>query len=297
MRWKGRRQSTNVEDRRGQGGRMIATGGRPVALGGGCGTLVLVLVLAYFFNADPVQLLETVNQIEGGLQQSNTQVERAPADPNDEVGAFVKTLKADTEEVWSEVFAEYGKSYKPARLVLFSGQTQYPGGVASSATGPFYLPYDETVYLDTSFFEEMRDQFRAGGDFAYAYVLAHEVGHHVQNLLGYTDKVHGQRGRIPTAQYNQLSVRLELQADFLAGVWAHHAEQKWKILEEGDIEEAMNAANAIGDDRLQKQAQGRVVPDAFTHGTSEQRMRWFMKGLRSGRLEAGDTFSVAYEKL
>lgn len=233
----------------------------------------------------------------GGSQQGTTQVEQAPADPKDEVGAFVKTLKADTEEVWGEVFAAYGQTYKPARLVLFSGQTQYPGGVASSATGPFYLPYDETVYLDTSFFEEMRDRFRAGGDFAYAYVLAHEVGHHVQNLLGYTDKVHGQRGRIPTAQYNQLSVRLELQADFLAGVWAHHAEQKWKILEEGDIEEAMNAANAIGDDRLQKQAQGRVVPDAFTHGTSEQRMRWFMKGLRSGRLEDGDTFSLPYEKL
>ena len=292
MRWKGRRQSTNVEDRRGQGGRVTAAGGRPVALGGG--TILIVLVLALFLKQDPLQLLETVNEIQGGSMQVDPGV---PADPNDEVGAFVKTLKADTEEVWSEVFATYGRSYKPARLVLFSGQTQYPGGVASAATGPFYLPYDETVYLDTSFFDEMRDRFRAGGDFAYAYVLAHEVGHHVQNLLGYTDKVHGQRGRLPTAEYNRLSVRLELQADFLAGVWAHHAEEKWRILEEGDVEEAMNAANAIGDDRLQKQAQGRVVPDAFTHGTSEQRKRWFMKGLRSGRIEDGDTFSISYDDL
>lgn len=287
-----------MEDRRGSGGRMIATGGRPVALGGGCGTLVLVLVIAYFFNQDPVQLLETVSQIEGGLAEPGvSQAESPSGDPNDEVGAFVRTLKADTEEVWGAIFAEEGSTYEPARLVLFSGQTHYPGGVASSATGPFYLPYDRTVYLDTSFFDEMRDRFGAGGDFAYAYVLAHEVGHHVQNLLGYTDRVHRQRGRVPTAAYNQLSVRLELQADFLAGVWAHHAESKWRILEKGDIEEAMNAANAIGDDRLQKQTQGRVVPDAFTHGTSEQRMRWFMKGLRSGDLGDGDTFSIPYEDL
>lgn len=298
MRWKGRRQSTNVEDRRGQGGGMITTGGRPVALGGG--TILLVIVLALFFKQDPMQLLETMNEIQGGSVQVDPgggSGGASAADPDDEVGAFVRTLKADTEEVWGEVFAGYGRQYKPARLVLFSGQTQYPGGVASAATGPFYLPYDETVYLDTSFFEEMNERFHAGGDFAYAYVLAHEVGHHVQNLLGFTDKVHSQNGRIPKAEYNQLSVRLELQADFLAGVWAHHAEQKWRILEEGDVEEAMNAANAIGDDRLQKQSQGRVVPDAFTHGTSEQRMRWFMKGLRSGKLEDGDTFSIPYQSL
>ncbi len=298
MRWKGRRQSTNVEDRRGGGG-MIASAGRPVALGGGCGTLVLILALAYFFNADPTQLIDMMNQVESQTGGGQVQVDApsAPADPDDEVGAFVRTLKADTEEVWSAIFAQSGRRYEPARLVLFSGQTHYPGGVATAATGPFYLPYDRTVYLDTSFFEEMRQRFRAGGDFAYAYVLAHEVGHHVQNLLGLTDKVHKQRGRVPTAEYNRLSVRLELQADFLAGVWAHHAERKWQILEEGDIEEAMNAANAIGDDRLQKQTQGRVVPDGFTHGTSEQRMRWFMKGLRSGNLEEGDTFSIPYEQL
>ncbi len=298
MRWKGRRQSTNVEDRRGQGGGMIATGGRPVALGGG--TILVLLVLVFVFKQDPVQLLETMNEIQGGSAQVEPGASgevASPSDPNDEVGAFVRTLKADTEEVWGEVFTQYGRRYKPARLVLFSGQTSYPGGVASAATGPFYLPYDETVYLDTTFFDEMRDRFDAGGDFAYAYVLAHEVGHHVQNLLGFTDKVHSQNGHIPKADYNRLSVRLELQADFLAGVWAHHAEEKWRILEEGDIEEAMNAANAIGDDRLQKQAQGRVVPDAFTHGTSEQRMRWFKKGLRSGKLEDGDTFSIPYESL
>ncbi len=275
---------------------MIAAGGRPAALGGG--TLVLILVLAYFFNLDPVQLLETAHQLEGGRAgPESAQVEPGPPAPDDEVGAFVRTLKADTEEVWSEVFAAHGRTYEPARLVLFSGQTHYPGGVASSATGPFYLPYDRTVYLDTSFFDEMRDRFDAGGDFAYAYVLAHEVGHHVQNLLGFTDRVHRQRGRLPPAQYNQLSVRLELQADYLAGVWAHHAEEKWRILEEGDVREAMNAANAIGDDRLQRRSQGRVVPDAFTHGTSEQRMRWFLKGLERGTLEDGDTFTISYGDL
>ncbi len=281
---------------------LASAGGRPV-LGGGCGTIIVVLVLAYFFNVNPVQLLETINQVNPeGQVQVDPRAEQGsgpvdPSDPDDEMGAFVKTLYADTEDVWGEIFAAYGRQYQPARLVLFSGQTQYPGGVATSASGPFYLPYDNTVYLDTSFFQEMHDRFRAGGDFAYAYVLAHEVGHHVQNLLGFTDKVHKMRGRVPTAQYNKESVRLELQADFLAGVWAHHAEQKWRILEEGDIEEAMRAANAIGDDRLQKQMQGRVVPDAFTHGTSEQRMHWFMKGLKSGKLEDGDTFSIPYEDL
>ncbi len=298
MRWKGRRQSSNVEDRRG-GGMLASAGGRPVAIGGGCGTLVLVLVFAFLFNADPLQLLETVSQLDGSREGSPTRVETpsGAGDVNDEVGAFVRTLKADTEEVWSALFAERGRRYEPSRLVLFTGQTPYPGGVASAATGPFYLPYDRTVYLDVSFFEEMRHRFRAGGDFAYAYVLAHEVGHHVQNLLGFTDQVHRLRGRVPTAEYNRASVRLELQADFLAGVWAHHAEKRWQILEEGDIEEAMTAANAIGDDRLQKQMQGRVVPDAFTHGSSEQRMRWFLKGLRSGRMEDGDTFSIPYEDL
>lgn len=303
MRWKGRRESTNIEDRRG-GGMLATAGGKQVAVGGGCGTIILVLILSYFFNMDPAQLLETMGQLEGRSGQVGQVEQMNPGragtsvqDPNDEVGAFVRTLLADTEDVWSDVFQDYGRAYQPPRLVLFSGQTRYPGGVANAATGPFYMPYDKTVYLDTSFFNEMRTRFRAGGDFAYAYVLAHEVGHHVQNLLGFTDKVHSQQGRVSKVEYNRASVRLELQADFLAGVWAHHAEQKWRILEEGDVDEAMNAANAIGDDRLQKQMQGRVVPDAFTHGTSAQRKRWFMKGLKSGRLEDGDTFSIPYDSL
>ncbi len=289
MRWKGRRQSTNVEDRRGMRG-------RPAAIGGGCGTLVIVLVAAYFLDINPLQLLQTVEEFQSS-SPTTYETQDSGAGVDDEVGAFVKTLKGDTEEVWTEVFTSYGKRYEPARLVLYSGYTPMPGGMANAATGPFYYPTDQTVYLDTSFFTEMEQRFRAGGDFAYAYVLAHEVGHHVQNLLGYTDRVHSQHGRISDKEYNRLSVRLELQADFLAGVWAHHAEERWQILEPGDVEEAMNAAEAIGDDRLQRQAQGRVVPDAFTHGTSEQRMRWFMKGLKSGRLEDGDTFSLPYGEL
>ncbi len=259
---------------------------------GGCGTIVVLLLVAFVFKVNPLQLLETANQVAPPSAPTTTQ-----ADPDDEVGAFVRTLKRDAEEVWSGIFADYGKRYQPSRLVLYSGYTQIPGGMANAATGPFYLPADRTVYLDTSFFAEMQNRMNAGGDFAYAYVLAHEIGHHVQHLLGYTERVHGQQGRVSKAEYNRLSVRLELQADFLAGVWAHHAEERWQILEPGDIEEAMSAANAIGDDRLQKQAQGRIVPDAFTHGTSEQRMRWFVKGLRSGRLEDGDTFSIPYEQL
>lgn len=276
-----------VEDRRGAGGSR-----RPVAIGGGCGTLVLLLVLAMLFKVNPLQLLDTAEQVAPQAAPSS-----APADPDDEVGAFVRTLKSDAEQVWTAIFAEHGRRYEPSRLVLYSGYTPMPGGMANAATGPFYLPADRTVYLDTSFFVEMRDKFGAGGDFAYAYVLTHEIGHHVQNLLGYTDQVHGQRGRISEAEFNRLSVRLELQADFLAGVWAHHAQERWSILEAGDIEEAMDAANAIGDDRLQKQAQGYVVPDAFTHGSSDQRMRWFIRGLQSGRLEDGDTFSVPFDEL
>ncbi len=297
MRWKGREESSNVEDRRGGG--LLATGGRPMAVGGGCGTIILVLILSAIFKVSPLQLLENIGQLdEGSVTTEQVESRASSQDPNDEVGAFVRTLLSDTEIVWTDVLKKQtGRDYEPPRLVLFSGQTSYPGGTATAATGPFYLPYDRTVYLDTSFFDEMRNRFHAGGDFAYAYVLAHEVGHHVQNLLGFTNKVHSQQNRISKAEYNRLSVRLELQADFLAGVWANHAEQKWNILEAGDVEEALTAANAIGDDRLQKQARGYVVPDAFTHGTSKQRIRWFTKGLKSGRLQDGDTFSPAYESL
>jgi hypothetical protein len=273
-----------VEDRRGTpGGKVMVTGG----LG-----MILVAVIAMLFGVDPAKLLDTTGQ-----QHPAPSSTSSTTDPNDEVGAFVKTLLADTEDVWTDVFKRYDKRYQPCRLVLYSGSTRMPGGVADSATGPFYYPADQTVYLDTSFFAEMKNRFRAGGDFAYAYVLAHEIGHHVQHLLGFTNRVHGQQGRVSESEYNRLSVRLELQADFLAGVWAHHAQERWKILEPGDVEEAMTAAQAIGDDRLQKQSQGYVVPDGFTHGTSEQRMRWFMKGLKTGKLEEGDTFSIPYGQL
>ncbi len=285
MRWKGRRESANVEDRRGAG-----MGG--LAFRGGIGTFLLVVVLALVFKIDPLELLTLTGQL-----QPAPSAQAPNADPNDEIGAFLRTLQADSEDVWTEVLAQYGRRYEPSRLVLYSGTTPMPGGMANAATGPFYYPRDRTIYLDTSFFDDMNRRFRAGGDFAYAYVLAHEVGHHIQNLLGYMEKAHSQRGRISETEFNRLSIRLELQADFLAGVWAHHAEEKWRILEPGDIEEAMNAANAIGDDRLQQQTQGRIVPDAFTHGTSEQRVRWFSKGLRSGRLEDGDTFSLPFEDL
>jgi predicted metalloprotease len=199
--------------------------------------------------------------------------------------------------VWREQFAEAGRRYRDPTLVLFSGSVESACGLANSAVGPFYCPADQKVYLDLSFFRELQERFKAPGEFAQAYVIAHEIGHHVQNQLGISEQVSRQRGRISQTDYNKLSVRLELQADFLAGVWAHHAQQKFNILEKGDIESGLRAATAIGDDRLQKQAQGYVVPDAFTHGTSEQRVRWFKKGIESGRMEDGDTFAVPEDEL
>jgi predicted metalloprotease len=207
------------------------------------------------------------------------------------LASFVGVVLADTEDVWNRLFQQQGSQYQEPKLVLFSGQVRSACGFASAASGPFYCPADRNVYIDLVFYKELKQRFGAPGDFAQAYVIAHEVGHHVQNLLGISEKVQAMRGRVSEAQYNQYSVRLELQADYFAGVWAHHA-QRMNILEQGDLEEAMRAANAIGDDTLQKQAQGHVVPDSFTHGTSEQRMRWFMKGFKSGKLEQGDTFSV-----
>jgi len=199
---------------------------------------------------------------------------------------------ADTEDVWTQLFQEMGSRYEQPKLVLFSGQVRSACGMASSASGPFYCPADRNVYIDLVFYQELKQRFGAPGDFAQAYVIAHEVGHHVQNLLGISDKVQAMRGRVSEAEYNQMSVRLELQADFFAGVWAHHADRMKGILEEGDVEEALGAANAIGDDTLQRQTQGHVVPDSFTHGSSEQRMRWFLKGLKTGDLSQGDTFSA-----
>lgn len=270
MRWSGRRQSGNVEDRR----------GRPVrglAVGGGLGTLLLVLLFA-FLGGDPEMLLQQPGAGPGAV---------APDGAQEELKQFVAVVLADTEDVWHSLFkSELGKPYREPSLLLFTDRVQSGCGFASAAVGPFYCPADEKMYLDLAFFDELRSRFGAPGDFAMAYVVAHEVGHHVQNQLGISDQVHEARGRLSETEYNQLSVRLELQADFLAGVWAHHAERTKQILEAGDIAEALRAASAIGDDRLQRQSQGYVVPDSFTHGTSEQRVRWFRRGFETGDLAA-----------
>jgi predicted metalloprotease len=275
MRWLGR-GSGNIEDRRGGG----------LALGGGLG--IIVVILSLLFGEDATRLL--------ALIPNTGQTQEAPATteaPKDEGGQFVSRVLHSTDQVWSEIFKEQGTVYEEPTLVLFSGQTQSNCGFASSATGPFYCPADQKVYIDLSFYNELRDRFGAPGDFAQAYVIAHEVGHHVQDLVGTTRKLDEMRGRLSEKEYNKLSVRLELQADFYAGVWAHHGNQEQFQLEEGDVEEALNAASAIGDDRLQEQAQGHVVPDAFTHGTSEQRVRWFKKGFDTGDINQGDTFSAS----
>jgi predicted metalloprotease len=210
---------------------------------------------------------------------------------------FVSVVLADTEDVWQELFRARGQEYREPQLVLFRDRVASACGFNSAATGPFYCPGDAKVYLDLGFFDEMAQRLQAAGDFAQAYVIAHEVGHHVQGLLGISDQVYSAQGRVSQAEFNELSVRLELQADFFAGVWAHHAQRNWQILEEGDIEEALRAATAIGDDRLQRKSQGIVVPESFTHGTSEQRTRWFIRGLKSGDMAQGDTFALSYDEL
>lgn len=280
MRWQGREKSENVEDRR--RGRV-----QKVGAGIGLGTIVMV-ILALLFGGDPMQVLQ-VSQ-----QQQQQQAPAQAAGEDDELTQFVKVVLKETEDVWHQIFrSQLQKAYQEPTLVLFSGQTASTCGHASSATGPFYCPADYKVYIDLSFYQQLRDRFKAPGDFAMAYIVGHEVAHHVQNLLGFTRQVQSQRGRIPEAQYNDLSVRLELQADFLAGVWAHHMEKNNRgILEEGDIEEALRAANAVGDDKIQMEARGYVVPDSFTHGTSEQRMRWFAKGFQTGDITQGDTFGA-----
>jgi predicted metalloprotease len=278
MLWKGQRQSDNVEDRRGMSG-----GG--MAIGGGLGGIVL-LVIALLLGADPRQLLE-----QRGVDPSSGTTTSRPTNPQeDELKQFSATVLASTEDVWTDIFRQQGRTYTKPTLVLFTEAVRSACGEAGAAVGPFYCPGDQKLYLDLSFFNDLQTRFRAPGDFAQAYVIAHEVGHHVQNLLGTMDRVDSVRGRMSEAEANQLSVRLELQADFLAGVWAHYAQQKG-ILEAGDIEEALGAASAVGDDRLQREGQGYVIPDSFTHGTSEQRIRWFRKGLESGDLRQGDTFS------
>lgn len=278
MKWMGRRQSANVEDRRGMGGVAVA--------GGGIGTVVLVLV-AMLFGVDPRVVLEnTPSEPPPAQRQGATQ--------HDEQSDFVRVVLADTEEVWTVVFqTQLGRDYREPTLVLFSGSTRSGCGLASAAIGPFYCPEDRKVYLDLGFFRELQQRFQAPGDFAQAYVIAHEVGHHVQGELGILDRAHRAQQGVEDSQANQVQVRVELQADYLAGVWAHHSQSRFHSLEPGDLEEAMGAASAIGDDRLQQEAQGYVVPDSFTHGTSEQRVRWFRKGFESGDVRQGDTFNVS----
>jgi predicted metalloprotease len=281
MRWKDERRSENVEDRR-----RIPTAG--IAIGGGVGTLLLV-ALALFLGAEPRDVLKLVQQKEqGAARQANR-----PADPvEEERKDFVSVVLAETEDVWKGLFRKMNREYREPHLVLFTDRVDSACGFASAAVGPFYCPGDERVYIDLSFYRELKERFRAPGEFAEAYVIAHEIGHHVQNLLGISAEVQAQRQRSSKEESNRLSVRLELQADFLAGVWAHHADKSRRILEAGDLESALRAASAIGDDRLQRQARGYVVPDSFTHGSSEQRVRWFRRGWGTGDISQGDTFAA-----
>jgi len=281
MRWETERRSENVEDRRGT---RVVRGG----VGGGLGVLVLALV-AMYFGVDPRIVLENVG---GGDTVSTEQVEYAPSPEEEQLREFVAVVLADTEDTWNEQFRQMGRRYEEPILVLFSGAVESACGFAQAATGPFYCPDDHKLYLDLSFYEDLRERFQAPGDFAQAYVVAHEVGHHVQTLLGISRKFHAAQQRVGHAEANALSVRLELQADCLAGVWGNHANRTRHILEAGDMEEGLNAATAIGDDRLQRRATGTVTPESFTHGSSAQRVRWFKRGLETGDLERCDTFSA-----
>ncbi|MCK0510463.1 KPN_02809 family neutral zinc metallopeptidase [Aromatoleum buckelii] len=281
MRIGGRRESENVEDRRGSHFRL--GGGGKI----GIGTIVLALV-AMYFGIDPSVVFDTAS-VQSPSPATQSTSPRSAAE--DELARFASQVLADTEDTWEPIFASAGGQYREPRMVLFTGATRSACGVGQAEMGPFYCPADEKVYLDLSFFDDLQNRFRAPGDFAQAYVIAHEVGHHVQNLLGISEKVQQARERLPAREANALSVRVELQADCLAGVWGHHADRTRQLLEAGDVEEALGAASAIGDDRLQKQVQGQVVPDSFTHGSSAQRARWFRLGLERGDLRACDTFS------
>jgi predicted metalloprotease len=286
MRWEDFRTSSNVEDRRGMG---MAGGG-----GLGIGAMVILGLVGWALGIDPRILIGGAEMMTGGGSGYQQQQQGRQGAPQDEMGRFASAILGNTEDVWNTVLPQQAnRQYQEPKLVLFSGQTRSGCGGAQSAMGPFYCPLDQTVYIDLSFFQEMQSRFRAGGDFAYAYVLAHEVGHHVENVLGILPRVQERQQQVSRTEANQLSVRVELMADCLAGVWAHHSNQRWQSLEQGDIEEAIRAAEAIGDDRLQKQSQGRVVPDSFTHGSSEQRMRWLTTGLKTGQVQACDTFRAS----
>ncbi|HEX3251534.1 MAG TPA: neutral zinc metallopeptidase [Pyrinomonadaceae bacterium] len=279
MRWRGERQSTNIEDRRG------VSAGRVVA-GGGLGSLLL-LVLALVFGVDPRALL----QQQPNNPPSQVQTSRSQNPEQEELKQFVAVVLAKSEDVWTDVFRQNGRQYREPTLVLFTDQVDSACGLAGAAVGPFYCPGDEKVYIDLAFYEQLRREFQAPGDFAQAYVVAHEVGHHVQKLLGISDRVEAMQGRLSEAEANQLSVRLELQADFFAGVFARHV-QNQGLLEAGDIDEALRAASAVGDDQIQRRTAGYIVPDSFTHGTSQQRLRWFRKGYETGDIRQGDTFNT-----
>ncbi len=288
MRWEGRRESQNVEDRR-----SMSTGGKVLAGGSLLGVVILVVVNLLFGNGDPLN----IQLPQPAQQQSSRPLSASEQAADDQRASFVKVVLADTEDVWSKLFAKSGQRYPAPTLVLFRDRVQSACGNASAASGPFYCPADQKLYIDLSFYEELQTRFKAPGEFSMAYVVAHEVGHHIQQLMGTSEKVQRLRGRVSEAEYNKYSVRMELQADFYAGVWANHAQQITtadgkSIIEAEDINAALTAANAIGDDRLQRESQGYVVPESFTHGTSAQRMYWFRKGFVTGDLSQGDTFNA-----
>lgn len=288
MKLDGRRVSTNVDDRRGRGGAAKATG---LGLGG----ILIVGVITLLLGGDPVEVINDIQQM-GGLGTELAEV-YSPSAEEEELAVFAKQILAGTEDVWTAIFEQNGLQYKAPKLVLFSGSVQSGCGGATSQSGPFYCSADHSVYLDLSFFSTMKKQYGAGGDFAYAYVIAHEVGHHVQYLLGTLQQAHSEMNRVSKTESNRISVRLELQADYYAGVWAHHDNEMFGSLEDGDIEEGLAIAAKIGDDYLQKQAYGYTIPDSFNHGTSAQRSRWLKKGISSGDPSKGDTFSLAYSQL
>jgi predicted metalloprotease len=294
MEWRGRRESSNIEDRRGMGGTGGGFGGPRMSMGGGgglgIGALAVILIVGWIAGINPIDLL---GQIEGGgpvTSTSGSQTTGKVGTPEDEDGQFVATVLADTETTWHDIFAAAGQRYEDPTLVIFDGGTQSACGFAQTAQGPFYCPNDRKVYIDLAFYRELRDRFDAPGDFAEAYVIAHEIGHHVQNLIGTLGKVDAERQRASEADSNKLSVRIELQADCYAGIWAHD-EEKRGFLEVGDIDEALNAAAQVGDDAIQERTQGYVVPESFNHGTSEQRSRWFKRGYNRGTLGDCDTFT------
>lgn len=289
MRLNGRRESSNVSDRRGSGG------ARGLKIGGGIGAVIIAAIIAWISGGNPLDVITSnVGNLTSGNQTTQTYT---PTEEEEELAQFSRQILAGTEDVWTKIFASMGKEYEPPTLVLFTDAVQSACGNATSQVGPFYCSADQCLYIDLSFFLDMRKTLGADGDFAYAYVIAHEVGHHVQHLLGTLDQAHSKMNRVNETEANNISVRIELQADFLAGVWANHDNAMFNSLEPGDIEEALDASMKIGDDYLQKRAQGYSVPDSFTHGTSEQRSRWLKRGLSTGDITKGDTFSIPYSSL